>query len=451
MDIPLPKIIKGIILGLIVAFSFYGFFYTMREMLRIFTINHHDILVLSDSEVHFYNLIYAYISLILGQSFCFLYWFDMPHRAFLKKNRYRTMFLNDQRVLNWYFLSWFSKMAMASVFFIFASSYYVISLYPEFNFLFILLVVVLFLQTWNTIRRVYKNKSLKWLLISAFIISILAFGISRINFVNYKAFNNVVLSGNPMTKYQIHLPHSFEVNRTEDNFLIQNIFIGAPHDSLKHPFVYVNDKEIAIEELRDEINKSRAFIPDFKLRRAYCRLIVDKRVKMKTVDYVKKEIAEVGVRYITYGVLPKKVVYDEKFYNLESFKMRNLDVHLYHADMPPPNYTPFKRLYNDINIKVLNTDSTWVNAYKIRNDSLVNSLFQLLNYNHKSRMVFYYDSTLCFSEYYKIIDASKAAVNQLRNKKSMENYGLPFDEIDLELQKDLKREYPWKLVERDLE
>lgn len=71
----------------------------------------------------------------------------------------------------------------------FRGGFYVFSLYPEYNYIFILIVIVLFSQTWNTISLSFKRKGQKWMLISGVLLSITAFGISRINLIDYKTIN----------------------------------------------------------------------------------------------------------------------------------------------------------------------------------------------------------------------------------------------------------------------
>ena len=111
--IPRIKLITGILIGLFYSFAFYSFLYLIREVFRILSVTEdYDLWILTDKEVDFYNLFFAFISVIISQSVCFAFWFDRP-RGFFEKRHYRTTtIVNDQRVLNWYFLSWFSKLAI---------------------------------------------------------------------------------------------------------------------------------------------------------------------------------------------------------------------------------------------------------------------------------------------------------------------------------------------------
>lgn len=107
------KLISGILIGLVFSFVFYSFLYLIRESFRILSVTeYYDLWILSDNENQFYNLMFAFISVIIAQSVTFTFWFDSPGRNSEIRSRGRTTILNDQRVLNWYFLSWFSKLSI---------------------------------------------------------------------------------------------------------------------------------------------------------------------------------------------------------------------------------------------------------------------------------------------------------------------------------------------------
>ena len=66
------KIIIGLLLGLFFAFTFYSFLYLVRETFRILSLTEtYDLWILTDKEVRFYNLIFAFISVIIGQAVAF--------------------------------------------------------------------------------------------------------------------------------------------------------------------------------------------------------------------------------------------------------------------------------------------------------------------------------------------------------------------------------------------
>ncbi|MEM8848353.1 MAG: hypothetical protein AAGD17_14740, partial [Bacteroidota bacterium] len=141
---------SGLVLGTGYAVLFYFLLYSTREVLRCFWISdYYDIWLLSDQEVQFYNLFYAYVSTILGQSICFTIWFERPKDIYERNYRRRLSIVNDHKVFNWFFLAWFSKLAIAYAALLGATygsyDFYIFSFIPKYEYLFILIIIVLFL------------------------------------------------------------------------------------------------------------------------------------------------------------------------------------------------------------------------------------------------------------------------------------------------------------------
>ena len=189
--IPKSRLIIGLLAGLFFAFCFYAFMYLTRESFRFVSLTEdYDLWILTDKEVGFYNLFFAFVSVIFAQSISFSFWFDKPQNIFSKRKFQRILIRKDQSALNTYFLFWFSELAVIYGL-TFGSTYiggfYVFSFYPKYNYIFVFIILVLFLQTWNSIRRINKKQSLKWLFISMLVVSTIAFGLSKVNLIDYKS------------------------------------------------------------------------------------------------------------------------------------------------------------------------------------------------------------------------------------------------------------------------
>jgi len=307
---------------------FYSFSYLLREIVRLYSITEkYDIWVLSDQEMNFYNLFFAYLSLIFAQSFCLSQWFNRTRKPFEKVNLSRKAIQNEQRFLNFVFVYWFSQLALLYALFIgiISPGFYVFSFYPEYNFLFILMLIVLFSYTWITIIRVYKRKAFKWMLFSAILISVLAFAFSRINLVNYHKINEMVLEKNIAHKYKLELA---ETNTFDWYFYryLGDIYLVNPSDTAesKEPLILFHNhyslddygKELAFDEFEQNLLnyiKSRekySFSPN-----SFAILYIDKSIKMLYVKRLQKILADVGFYRIGYAVIPKdREEYDKRFY-----------------------------------------------------------------------------------------------------------------------------------------
>lgn len=55
------------------------------------------------------------------------------------------------------------------------------------------------------IRRLFNGKSFRWMLLSFILLSVLSLGLSRINLIDYKTINQIILSKNINYSYHLQL------------------------------------------------------------------------------------------------------------------------------------------------------------------------------------------------------------------------------------------------------
>lgn len=73
-NLSVKRLVLGIVIGLVSAFTAYSFFYVLRETFRVFsfgTMNYgfqNSQNIISETNRNFYNLFFAGLSLILGNS-----------------------------------------------------------------------------------------------------------------------------------------------------------------------------------------------------------------------------------------------------------------------------------------------------------------------------------------------------------------------------------------------
>ncbi len=291
-EIPRIKLITGILIGLFYSFAFYSFLYLIREAFRLLSVTEdYDLWILTDKEVNFYNLFFAFISVIISQSVCFVFWLDRS-RGFFEKRHYRiTTIVNDQRVLNWYFLSWFSKLAIVFAIMFgltFHGGFYFFSFYPDYSYVFILIIIVLFLQTWNTIGLTFKRKSLKWMLLTGTILSVIAFGLSKINLIDYKAINQNYLAKNIHYNYKLELPETSNCERLFRRSLIEDIYVvKSKNQNETKPFIIVENKKIDLYELKEKIIDWKSIRNEYEIPHMVYQLHIDKTIKMDFINQIK--------------------------------------------------------------------------------------------------------------------------------------------------------------------
>jgi len=329
-SIPKKRIVIGIVLALISIIVIYSLLYMSREMLRYMSItDDYDLWILSDREVKFYNLFYAFLAVIFSQSFFINFVFNIPKRPFVRRNWRKVTILNDQRVLNLSFIYWFAKLTFifALMFgFVFRKGYYAFSFYPTYRYLFLLIVIVLFLQSFITLRFIFRGKSLKWLLYSFLIVTVLSFGLSNLNVVNYRKTNESILSKCVFTKYKLELPESNIYRKAERRSLIQNIYIVETKDKTEsdNSIIVIDNKEVQFNELGKNITYIRETFDEHERPLINYMLHIHREIKMDFIYKTKSELSKYGVYRISYAVVPKNLEYDRRYYQELSFGYRLL-------------------------------------------------------------------------------------------------------------------------------
>ncbi|PLW93172.1 MAG: hypothetical protein C0592_06880, partial [Marinilabiliales bacterium] len=419
------KIVFGVVLGLLFAFSFYSFLYVMREGLRFMSVTDtHDLWVLSDKEVHFYNLIYAFISVIFAQSVILTFYFDRPKKFFWKRNFRRLSIVNDQRVLNWYFLSWFSKLAILFAFLfglVFNSGFYSFSFYPDYNYLFILMVIVLFFQTWTTIRIVYKQ-SLKWMLYSFVLVCIVAFGLSRVNLIDYKAINQTVLQKNIDFNYDLELPESSCYERLDRLNLIENIYLVKEKESPDNsaPILVVDDEEIRLDMLHTKIQEWRSMRNEIDRQYIIYQLHIHKAVKMEFVHQLKQELSNQGAVNIAYAVAPNDRKLDKKCYHNFAFPIKLPDWSNERLSLKEA-YEDTYTYQNIIDIQQLES-GCFINDSLMMPNQVKNLVKEKISHNTDYIIRLMVSDDIVFADYFIVLSSIKEAIDDLRNEFAMKKY-----------------------------
>ena len=423
-------LILTILWGIFYSFLFYSLLYLSRETIRLFSITEkYDIWILSDQEVNFYNLFFAFLSLIFAQSICLSQWFGKTRKLklFEKTNIQKFAIVNDQRFLNIIFIAWFFRLLTIYGMFIGIGGslgFYAYNLYPKYNFFFILILIVLFLQTWVNIRRVYKRRALKWMLISASIISILAFAYSRINLIDYQALNKMILDKNIAHKYNLELAEVntfgyFSVLLKSEIYIVREQSDTA---KVKNPLFIFNGKELSLDELGQKLQ-----IPENRYRyfpyQLHFPLYIDKSIKMSDVNRLKEVMQNVGINRVGYAVIPKNREFDQRYYSNHYSVWRLID----------------RKNYEDIDLKEYELLSvSYVNDNLQINDSIFSrkdfysAIKQKIEKHDNYLVMFAVDDEMIFADYIFILSELKRAIETIRNqyimKKTAEFEGMRFRE-----------------------
>ncbi len=451
-EIPKSRLIMGLFAGLFFAFCFYAFLYLTRESFRIVTItDDYNLWILTDKEVSFYNLIFAFISVIFAQAVCFAFWFGRPRKIFSKRKFQHIAIVNDQSALNTYFIAWFSKLAFVFVLFfglISKGGYYVFSLYPKYNYLFILVIIVLFLQTWNSIRRTYKQYSIKWMFISMITVSTIAFGLSKVNLIDYKSINNIALQKNIPLKYDLEVPESncYEIE-LENRSLTKDIYVVKnKQEENSIPQIFIDNQKVNLKGLGLKIREFQSSVNEYDIYSCAYHLYIDKTIKMDFLNELKKEMSIIDALKIAYAIVPTNVQYDKRYYKDYTFRFR-------FPKYDSENYSILDR-YKELNkfeniIEIKNTDSGEfkVNGITYSIGSLKQIIKENINRNPNYIVKFYINENVDFSGYFNVISKIKEAVDELRNEYSLVAYLKDFENLETEQMNETIEKYSFRIFE----
>lgn len=440
------RIIVGVIIVIFYSFALYSFQFVLREAFRTLSVNEdYDLWILSANEVHFYNLFFAFISVIIGQSICFTYWFDSPNKRVHRLNYKRTSILNDQRVLNWYFLFWFLKMTFLYALFFGLSSglgYNVFSFYPDYIYLFILIIVVLYMQTWNTIRQLFKQRSTKWMLISITIVSISSFGLSRINIVDYEAINKMCNQKNIHYNYNFELTESDFYEKLEKRSLIENIYIveRKKQTGKYEPVILIDNQEVKLNDLYKKIKEKQSLRTEFDIPNMVYQLHIHRKIKMRFLREFKQELSDANVQNIAYSVTPTNSVSDNKYCKncVSRFRLQPQNSLLY---PPPPHFTSFENI-----IEITHSGKTYnLNKKQINFKDLKNEIKKQIQSNLHYIIKLEISEDDNFEIYLRTIICIKKAVFELRDEYCLEKFAKHFDEIEDTYE--IKKKYRLSFIE----
>lgn len=444
----------GLIVSLLLSFSMYQFFIIGRDFLRLYTFSDNfNYLAFTDKELFFYNLFYAFLSLIIGQSYFLKIIFDTNKKFGEKKIQFkRRRISHDQNILVWFFLTWFFRLATMYGFFNMTGFgqnanyspvfYESISFSEEYPYLFVLIIIVLFLQSWQNLGLTIQNY-FRHLIISVVLISVIAFGFTNINLFDIESKFDKIHAENPYIKEKIQLPkvHFTETlslrHKKKEFFITRDLKI-----------IYNNQKldTITFAKILSETGQNgyySAFKPFFQLN-------VDENVSMKNLDKILRIINRNSNYQVAFSAYPKemklsKVIYQEHSVGLFEHQMYNKSENIIALELTNEN----EILLHNNNIsctEIANTiakeivkNQDYIITIKLKENASISDYLKLLSYAKEG----YFKACKIIGEekgfdnftieYFpnEIITFNSTIVDKTMNEPvNMNDYILPFDLLD---------------------
>lgn len=385
----------GFIVSILLSLSLYLFFVTCRDFTRLLTFtSNYNFLELNSNELFFYNLFYAILSLLVGLSYFLKIVFDKNKNIYEKRIQFkRKKIVHDQNILTWFFLFWFIRTAGLTAFlYMNFNTDYPIDFYNDLNFysdykhLFILILLILFLQSWQGLGLTISNYS-KYLIGSFILISVLAFGFTKINLINFESYFNKQHAQNQYIKENIELP---KIHFTEPLSLRNKeleIFVSKKGE------IYFSGEKRSLSEIKKillEANSDAYYYHNFN---SFVQLNIDENTSLKHLYELKKIIATYTDFKIAYSAYPENLIHSKTYYQDKSEGVfEGSKVGLFE---------------NEIILELTNENQLLVNNRVYNCQEIASTISNLILKNKKYRITIKLKKNALFSDYLKLLSYAR--------------------------------------------
>lgn len=421
------RVVLSIIIGLASAVLIYSFFYGLREMDRMLFLDFEERpMVVSEGDRQIFNLFFAAISVILGNSIAISFLFAKPQKVFSRRNNKRNRILNDQVFLGLNFIHWLAK-----VWFLFASfsSEFMGSKFIT-NFLWpsIFLILVLYLDSWKTLSLIINKGRLKIMGLHFIIFLILTFGLSRLNVIDYKSIDDIVYSARPT----VEVPQStFKVEKYErryyDNLVFKIDFTPQGQVGLFNE----QYEQIELYDVYSYINEWENDIMEEFRYKATPRLRANKNIPIAFIKEFELKLFDYNQIFVLYEVANDDEL-TKRFYN---HQIKHRISPSLNEVFPRKPHEPPRLPYYDYMSDINSTDTIVVKVGKtIEFDNRRvprNDLVAEFEKDIDSLTVFEYVYTddITYQDYINVLSAHNEAVLKLKKNNSNINYDQMISEI----------------------
>jgi len=450
-NISSERLVLGFVFGLASSLIIYEFFYVLRESFRVLAFGFEKSPnIVSESNREFYNVFFAALSLIFGNSITINLIFSKPQSILLYRNPKRKRILNDQIFLSFNFSFWFVKLGL--LFGAFSMCCMDFEFLPYLKYPSYLLLFVLYLESWKNLSTIFRKVRFKYQLLHLVVMIFLTFILSRLDVINYKAIDASAVKKNPI----IDLPYSDFYNSVNENrdFTISYKLLLDENDNL----IIINEhfRRFSIEQLANDLDAEKNLRREELVPFISVIISVDKNIKMKYIIEFQDELCKLNQQRIIFAINNNDLSaqrFETRGISFRScvpyFLNGKLTTNLIipETEIVPNKESLFESYYNSKNkLKIEIGHVIKVNDTIVSKSKLVDKLKSKINKN--TVFDYYYNFDTSYQDYITILAAHFKAVSDLRLNEQKhfdkyENYKAYSEEQDL-----LKVKYPAMKVER---
>lgn len=421
------RVVLSILIGLASAVLIYSFFYGLRETDRILFFDFEERpIVVPEGDRQLFNLFFAAISVILGNSFAISFLFAKPQKVFSRRNNKHNRILNDQAFLGLNFIHWFAK-----VWFLFAtfSSQFTGSKFIN-NFLWpsVFLILVLYLDSWKSLSLVIKKSRWKIMSLHFLTILLLVLGLSQLNIIDYKSIDDIAYSARPT----VEVPKSTFIDelylkRYYDDLVFKLDYDLSGNIDLQTEY----NTSLELSEVQNNINEWKNDIVEELRYRATPRLRANKNIPIAFIKEFESKVYTSGNFNIIYEVANDNES-TKRFYNNQikyAISPSLLDVLPRKPYEPPrvPYFNGYKeRVFLDT-IRIDIANNVYVDNMSVELENLATCLKKYI----KPTIIFeyVYKDITTFQDYINVLSAHNRAIKELKIDDCMYDY----DEMILQI------------------
>lgn len=446
-NIPISKLVLAVIIGICSSLVIYSFFYVLRESFRVMSIGFDFVpQIISEENRRYYNLFFAGLSVIFGNSIALNFIFSKPQKITHRFNSKRKRLLNDNIFLSFNFSYWFAKIGL--VFGVFSMCCMDFEFLPYFKDLSFLLLVVLYLESLKSLGQLLSNSQrLKFVLIHFSCLLLLSFSLSKLNVVDYRILDEMMLENSPIMDF----PYSNFYNDDESIYRPTMEF-KVEVDKNGKIKIYANEKNWSIKEVPKIILLERASIREEMTPFLIVNIIADKSIKIDVIKQLELLMYSVNQRRVSYTVRTDDLLFSR--FERRGIKKRitpNI-LDLKKETDSFPHLDMFFTVNNDNitdTIKIQIGKNVLFNGKKtINNEGLKNRFIQ----THTISTAFEYDfqEDATYQDYIDVLAAHFSAVEKLRKEKQtiFINFDYQRNESYDKEQSQLRKKFPIIILEK---
>ncbi|TBN01351.1 hypothetical protein EYD45_13170 [Hyunsoonleella flava] len=439
-------IIISVVIGLLSALTIYNFFYVIRESFRVMTFGFANLpYVLTEEDRNSYNLFFAGLSVVFANSITINMLLSRPSGILYWRNPIRRRILNDQVFLNFNFSYWFTKMGLC--FFIFSMCCLDFDFSPYVGVLSSLLLLVLYLDSWKGLSRIFRKNRFKFQIIHFTVLILLTFGLSKINTIDYQSIDDTAIKSSPI--YQ--LPYSNFYHEFHSAYHREVVLTLELEDDNELLILY-QGKRAVVNDIPDIIAAERASLREEMVPFLHVRIIADKALNIEYIKQVEKILYTIAQLYVVYDVYNDDLLTHRFERRGIKFKITptiielqsNIDI----QTPPLPEWWYFDRSKNLMSIIKVDIGSVIkVNGIITPKEILVE---EFKKYILKNILFEYsYEKNTSYQDYINVLSSQYKAAFELRkqNQTIFKEHSYNDREAYLEEQNKLKQQFPIRIIE----